>query len=278
MLAELLEDSKTNLMIPKALETLAEAKLNPATPGAFNNFLVGLSVSALMIGLQELLKPEVAAAYGLTEAMSTYCEIVAPRGTEDMEVVTNVIEAASGVAKGQSPVPGPLPSNDTSVGEHDIESSVHNTFPVAQENNTPEAVLEELRASQTNMDHIIAEQLKASREQFRRLEQQLDLERLRDGVTVSAEQINRAYLPSFPIPPSLSPDRMPKGMPSDVLQWFKQLGMAMKTMDIYIQAELNFWYAAARANAAEREAWQRGMTPRAPAVASHFRVSEAGHQ
>ena len=42
MLAELLEDSKTNLMIPKALETLAEAKLNPATPGAFNNFLVGL--------------------------------------------------------------------------------------------------------------------------------------------------------------------------------------------------------------------------------------------
>ncbi|KAH9914816.1 uncharacterized protein B0H18DRAFT_959634 [Fomitopsis serialis] len=281
MLAELLADSQSHIMIPKALKNLAEAKQNPAMPGALNNFLVGISVSALMIGLQELLKPEVAATYGLTEAMTAYCEIVAPRGSNDLAIVTNVIEAVSGIAPGQSATPAPTGTSDTPSGEHNgkaPEDQLPQTVPALPESNTPEAVLQELRENQRNMDQIIAEQLGASREQYRRLEQQLELEKLRDGVTVRAEQISRAYLPRFPNPPPLSPEMMPGGMSNDLFKWFKQLGGAMQTMDIYIQAELNFWHAAARANAAEWEAWQRGMTPRAPAVASHFRVTQAGDE
>ncbi|KAH9912328.1 uncharacterized protein B0H18DRAFT_961160 [Fomitopsis serialis] len=282
MLAELLADSQRNIMIPKALKNLAEAKQNPAMPGALNNFLVGISVSALMIGLQELLKPEVAATYGLTEAMTTYCEIVAPRGSKDLAIVTNVIEAVSGIAPGQSATPAPTGTSDNPSCEHNgkvfrpPEDQLPQTVPALPESNTPEAVLQELRESQRNMDQIIAEQLGASREQYRRLEQQLELEKLRDGVTVRAEQISRAYLPRFPNPPPLSPEMMPGRMSNDLFKWFEQLGGAMQTMDMYIRAELNFWHAAARANAAEWEAWQRGMTPRAPAVASHFRVTQAG--
>ncbi|KAH9911110.1 uncharacterized protein B0H18DRAFT_962517 [Fomitopsis serialis] len=203
MLAELLADSQRNIMIPKALKNLAEAKQNPALPGALNNFLMGISVSALMIGLQEMLKPEVAATYGLTEAMTTYCEIVAPRGSKDLAIVTNVIEAVSGIAPGQSGAPATTGTSDTPSGEHNgkpPEDQLPQTVPALPESNTPEAVLQELRESQRSMDQIIAEQLGASREQYRRLEQQLELEKLRDGVTVRAEQISRAYLPRFPNP------------------------------------------------------------------------------
>ncbi|KAH9917629.1 uncharacterized protein B0H18DRAFT_958292 [Fomitopsis serialis] len=270
ILTKVLEDIKTNLMIPKTLQTLAEAKGNPAAPGALDNFVVGL----------ELLKADVAEAYGLTDAMSAYCEIVAPRGT-------------TMVGDGQNSTPEYLPRMPVSGGEHigNVRADARipgDTKSVAWEGavnqtvndlpagiTTPEAMLEELRANQACMDDIIKDQLQASKDQLRRVSQHLELEKLRDKVTVRAEQINRVHLPRFPLPAKLCPDEMPASMPNNMMKWLQQLGKAMKTMDIYIQAELNFWHAAARANAAELEAWQRGETPTAPAAVSYFRVIDS---
>ncbi|KAH9920584.1 uncharacterized protein B0H18DRAFT_1121817 [Fomitopsis serialis] len=293
ILAKVLEDIKTNLMIPKTLQTLAEANGNPAAAGALDNFVVGLSVSALMIGLQELLKADVAEAYGLTDAMSAYCEIVAPPGAEEVDIVTNVIKGTTMVGDGQNSTPDYLPRMPVSGGEHigNVRADARipgDTKSVAWEGavnqtvndlpagiTTPEAMLEELRANQACMDDIIKDQLQASKDQLRRVSQHLELEKLRDKVTVRAEQINRVHLPRFPLPAKLCPDEMPASMPNNMMKWLQQLGKAMKTMDIYIQAELNFWHAAARANAAELEAWQRGETPTAPAAVSYFRVIES---
>ncbi|KAH9912945.1 uncharacterized protein B0H18DRAFT_1126693 [Fomitopsis serialis] len=273
-LAKLLEETKTNLMIPKTLQTLAEAKKNPAAPGALDNFVVGLSVSALMIGLQELLKPKVAEAYGLTEAMPTYCEIVAPTGAEEVDIVTNIIKGATMFGECEDPTPGNLPTMPASGVDH--RGTINQPGSgLPAEIITPEAVVEELRASQANMDEIIKDQLQASKDQLRRVSQHLKLETLRDNVTVGAERINRVHLPRFPLPAKLNLDTMRASIPKDAMKWLQQLGKAMQVMDIYIQAELNFWHAAARANAAELEAWQRGETPRAPATASYFRVIES---
>ena len=91
------------------------------------------------------------------------------------------------------------------------------------------------------------------------------------------DRIHLPVLPKIPEPGVISPENMPPNVPVQALNWLDGLGESMAGMDLYIQAEVDYWRAVDRVKAAELAVLQPGEVPSAAAGSSPPRPVSESH-
>ncbi|KAH9925207.1 uncharacterized protein B0H18DRAFT_955252 [Fomitopsis serialis] len=234
------------------------------------------SLAAMMLGFERLMKPDVAEELGLGEVMDKYCTIMLPEGKTQEEVLVDMILGFRAADVAQPPQPETSSLHAEHSGEPEGQVGAWMEDP-PQVRDQIEDALDDITTEQAKIQEMVAEQLKAAQQQLQHLDGRLHVEKLRDEVRAHTDRIHLPVLPKIPEPGVISPENMPPNVPVQALNWLDSLGESMAGMDLYIQAEVDYWRAVDRVKAAELAVLQPGEAPSAAAGSSPPRPVSESH-